>query len=64
MRPVKIITDSCSDLIKELRDQYDIDYARMQTVYEGKEQWASLDFEAYTPKALYDIRRAGNRIFR
>ncbi len=62
MRPVKILTDSCSDLIKELRDQYDIDYARMQTVYEGKEQWASLDFEYYSPKELYDIMRAGNRI--
>ncbi|MBO4309223.1 MAG: DegV family protein [Clostridia bacterium] len=62
MRPVKILTDSCSDLIKELRDQYDIDYAKMQTVYEGKEQWASLDFEYYTPKELYDIMRAGNRI--
>ena len=48
--------------MKELRDQYDIDYARMQTVYEGKEQWASLDFEYYTPKELYDIMRAGNRI--
>lgn len=62
MRKVKIITDSCSDLIKELRDQYDIDYAKMNTVYEGKEQQASLDFEAYTPKELYDIMRAGNRI--
>ena len=62
MRPVKILTDSCSDLMKELRDQYDIDYAKMQTVYEGKEQWASLDFEYYTPKELYDIMRAGNRI--
>lgn len=62
MRPVKILTDSCSDLIKELRDKYEIDYARMQTVYEGKEQWASLDYEEYTPKELYDIMRAGNRI--
>ena len=62
MRPVKIITDSCSDLPRELREQYDIDYVRMKTVYEGKEQWASLDFEYYTPKELYDIMRAGNRI--
>ena len=62
MRPVKIITDSCSDLPRELREQYDIDYVRMKTGYEGKEQWASLDFEYYTPKELYDIMRAGNRI--
>ncbi len=62
MRPVQILTDSCSDLMKELRDQYNIDYARMNTVYNGEEKQASLDFEYYTPKELYDIMRAGNRI--
>ncbi len=62
MRPVKIITDSCSDLPKDLREKYDIDYVRMKTVYDGKETWASLDFEYYTPKELYDIMRAGNRV--
>lgn len=62
MRPVKILTDSCSDLIKELRDQYDIDYARMQTDHNGNLQWASLDFEYDTPKELYDIMRAGDRV--
>lgn len=62
MRPVKIITDSCSDLGRELREKYDIDYARMMTVYNDKQQWASLDFEYYSPKELYDIMRAGNRI--
>lgn len=63
MRPVKIITDSCSDLGKELRERYDIDYARMKTSYNGKEEWASLDFEYYTPKELYDIMRDGDRVF-
>ncbi len=62
MRPVKILTDSCSDMSRDLREKYDIDYARMKTVYDGKEQWASLDFEYYTPKQLYDIMRDGNRI--
>ena len=62
MRPVKILTDSCSDMSRDLREKYDIDYARMKTVYDGKEQWASLDFEYYTPKQLYDIMREGNRI--
>ncbi len=62
MRPVKIITDSCSDLIKELRDRYDIDYARMKTVCEGEEQWASLDFETVSAKELYDTMRSGKRI--
>ena len=62
MRPVKIITDSCADLGRDLREEYDIDYARMLTIYDGKEQWASLDFEYYTPKELYDLMRDGNRV--
>jgi len=62
MRQVKIITDSCSDLSKDLRDKYDIDYVHMNTVYEGKETPASLDWEYYSPKELYDIMRAGNRV--
>ena len=35
MRKVKILTDSCSDLNKDLMEKYDIDYAKMNTVYEG-----------------------------
>ena len=62
MRPVKILTDSCSDLPRELREKYDIDYARMKTDRDGVEQWASLDFEYYTPKELYDPIRAGKRV--
>ncbi len=62
MRPVKIITDSCSDLSRDLRDKYDIDYVHMNTVYNGKETPASLDWEYYSPKELYDIMRAGNRV--
>jgi DegV family protein with EDD domain len=62
MRPVKIITDSCADIGRELREKYDIDYARMNTQYDGKELPASLDWEFYTPKALYDIMRQGNRV--
>ena len=62
MALVKIITDSCSDMTKELRDRYDIDYAQMRTVYQGKETPASLDFEYYSPKQLYDIMRNGERV--
>jgi len=61
-RPVKIITDSCSDLSKDIREQYDIDYVHMRTVYQGKETEASLDWEYYSPKELYDIMRAGERV--
>ena len=62
MRPVKIVTDSCSDLPKELRDKYDIDYMMMNTVKDGKETPASLDWEFYSPKELYDTIRKGERV--
>ena len=61
-RPVQILTDSCSDMPKEIREKYDIDYVKMNTVYEGKETPASLDFEYYTPKELYDTMRNGGRV--
>ena len=62
MRPIKILSDSCCDLGKELREKYDIDYARMNTVYHDKETVADLDFTEYTPKELYDIMRNGERV--
>ena len=62
MKKVKIITDSCSDLSGELLEKYGIDYARMNTVYQGKEKVASLTWEEYSPKKLYDIMRGGERI--
>ena len=34
----------------------------MKTDRDGVEQWASLDFEYYTPKELYDPIRAGKRV--
>ncbi|MCF0242934.1 MAG: DegV family protein [Treponema sp.] len=62
MRPVKIITDSCSDMSRDIRVANKIDYVRMKTIYNGEETWASLDFEYYTPKSLYDIMRNGERV--
>lgn len=59
MKSVKIITDSCSDLSKELLEKYDIDYAKMRTVCDGKQTEASLLWEYYTPKELYDQIRNG-----
>lgn len=57
MRPVRILTDSCSDLSGELLTKHNITYARMNTVLKGKETPASLTWEYYAPKALYDIMR-------
>ena len=62
MNKVKIITDSCSDLSGELLTKYDIDYAKMTTVCEGVQQGASLLWEYYSPKELYDKIRNGIRV--
>ena len=62
MKPIKIFTDSCSDLGADIRAKYDIDYLKMCTVEDGKEMPADLDFPTYTPKELYDKMRAGKRL--
>ena len=62
MRPVKIITDSCSDLTPELMEKYDIDYCKMNTVYEGVTTPADLAWTAEDVHKFYGIIRDGNRI--
>lgn len=62
MKDYIIITDSCSDLGKEIRKKLEIEYVQMNIVYDEKEVTASLDWENYTPKQLYDIMRNGTRI--
>ncbi len=62
MRNIQVLTDSCSDLSGELLAKYGIDYCRMNTVRAGKETPASLTWEYYAPKELYDIMRGGERI--
>ena len=62
MRNVKIITDSCADLNAELLEKYDIDYAEMRTVYQGKETPAKLTWSDSEVHELYNIMRNGERI--
>ena len=62
MNKIKIITDSCSDLTVELLEKYDIDYAKMNTVLEGKTSEALLSWTAQDVKNFYDIMRNGTRI--
>ncbi len=57
-----IMTDSCSDLGKDIRQKYDIEYVQMNITYDGKELPASLDWDKYSPKELYDIMRNGTRV--
>ena len=59
---IKILVDSCSDLNGELLEQYDSDYARRTTVYKEKQTEASLTWEHYSPKELYDMMRSGERV--
>ena len=62
MRKVKIITDSCADLTAEQLSKYNIDYAKMSTVYEGQETPAKLTWTPDEAHELYNIMRDGNRI--
>lgn len=59
---IKIIVDSCADVNEDLINKYNLDYVRMNTVYNSKETPASLTWEYYSPKELYDIMRGGERV--
>lgn len=61
MRKFVIVTDSCSDLNKELRARFDIDYLQMRVIYDGVDMPASLDWEWMSPKEFYDKMRRGTR---
>lgn len=63
MREFIILTDSTSDLTKQLREQYNVDYVPMNYVIDGQEYKASLDWESHSVKEFYDLMRAGTRIF-
>lgn len=62
MRNVKVITDSCADLSGALLEQYNIDYVKMSTVYEGESAPALLTWSAEEAHALYETMRSGKRI--
>lgn len=63
MKEYIILTDSTSDLPKELREQYGIEYVAMNYVVDGTEYVASLDWESHSAKEFYDLMRNGTRIF-
>lgn len=62
MKDYLILTDSTSDLNQDLRNKYNIEYVAMNITYDDKELKASLDWEEYSAKELYDIMRNGKRI--
>ena len=59
----KVVTDSCADLDTEIRKQYGIDYVKMSITVQDKVLPASLDWEVYSAKQLYDYIRQGIRVY-
>lgn len=49
----QIFVDSSTDLTKDLRKQYDIDYFRMGFTLNGEPKTADMDWEEYSPEQLY-----------
>ena len=61
MRNYVIVTDSSSDLDKELRERYGIDYIPMHMMLEGKDYPADLDWGDFSVKEFYGILKDGKR---
>ena len=62
MKPVKIITDSCSDLTGELLEKYNIDYAKMRYTYNVFEKESFITWSEEEIHELYNVMREGNRV--
>ncbi|MBR6873710.1 MAG: DegV family protein [Ruminococcus sp.] len=62
MRKIKIITDSCSDMTAELMEKYDIDYAKMSFVRDGKEYDATLTWDLHSPAEYFGMIRNGEKL--
>ncbi len=62
MRTFAVVTDSTSDLRRDLREKYDILYTPMNYVIEDKEYPALLDWENHSAKEFYDMMRNGVQI--
>ena len=63
MNKYVIVSDSCCDLEKELRERYDIEYLPMHFTVDGKDYFADLDWAQVSSREFYDMMRNGKRIF-
>lgn len=61
MKKFIILTDSCSDLPKDLRIKFEIEYLTMRIIYDGNDLPASLDWEYIPVKDFYNLMRDGKR---
>lgn len=62
MKKFAIVTDSCSDLDKDLRAQFDVDYIPMHVNFNGKEYDADLDYREISLEEYYNLMKQGVRI--
>ncbi len=62
MRKYVIVTDSCSDLSKDLRDKYNIEYIQMHMIIDEKEYMADVDFNEIPYHDFFEMMRNGTRI--
>lgn len=62
MRKYVIVTDTGSDLEKELRAPYGVEYVSMRCIVEEKDYAADPDWGDFSAKEFYDMLRAGKRI--
>ena len=62
MNKFVIITDSCSDLDKSLRTQFDIEYVPMHFSVDDNDYEASLDWASFSVTEFYNLLRNGKRI--
>ena len=62
MRKFVIVTDSCSDLSKDLRDKYNVEYIQMHVIIDEKEYMADIDFNEIPYHDFYELMRNGTRI--
>lgn len=59
MKKFVILTDSCADLDKDLREKYGIDYLPMHFTLDGKEYLADLDWGEISASKFYQSMREG-----
>lgn len=62
MRKFVIVTDSCGDLSKDLRDKYNVEYIQMHVIIDEKEYMADIDFNEIPYHDFYELMRNGTRI--
>ena len=54
-----IFGDTVCDMTRQMRQQYNIEYVKMNYCIDGKEYPASLDWESHSAKEFYDMMRSG-----